>query len=54
VHDIYASWTSRPGRLRELSVTLGVDNVFDEFYRPHLSELPTPGRNVKLGFTAQF
>ncbi|MEL7450694.1 MAG: TonB-dependent hemoglobin/transferrin/lactoferrin family receptor [Pseudomonadota bacterium] len=53
VHDIFATW--RPGALERfgLSMTLGVDNLFDNGYRTHLSSLPSAGRNVKMTLSGQ-
>jgi hemoglobin/transferrin/lactoferrin receptor protein len=54
VHDLYATWSPRLARVHDLFFTLGVDNVGDARYTPHLSELPAPGRNVRLALTVQF
>jgi hemoglobin/transferrin/lactoferrin receptor protein len=67
VHNVSARWT--PEAIRELSLIVGVDNLFDEFYasqssRTGLSRHPRfgelylqdyePGRNIKATITWQF
>lgn len=67
VHNISARWSSRD--IAGLSLTLGVDNVFDEYYssqssrtgisvHPRFGELQLtdyePGRNVKATLAYQF
>lgn len=68
VHNISGRWTPE-GSLRGLSITLGVDNLFDEFYASQSSRTGTsfhprfgqlylldyePGRNIKAGIAYQF
>ncbi|MDN3518856.1 TonB-dependent receptor [Aquisalimonas lutea] len=68
VHDVSVQWLPQ-GRLEGLTVTFGVDNVFDEFYASHASRTGTtmhpvfgqlettdyePGRNVKLTAAYRF
>lgn len=62
VHNLYAQWV--PSNVDGLSVTFGVDNVFDEQYTSHASRSGTargftlddyePGRNYKLSAAYQF
>jgi hemoglobin/transferrin/lactoferrin receptor protein len=63
VHNIYARWT--PQQLPALTLTAGVDNLFDEFYTSHASrsgfapngvvlEDFEPGRNVKVTVSYDF
>ena len=54
LHDIYLTW--RPQRFGRDRVRLdfGVDNLLDTNYRPHLSVLDGPGRNVKATVTVRF
>ncbi|MGF1718941.1 TonB-dependent siderophore receptor [Vibrio kyushuensis] len=63
-HNLYAQWL--PSQVENLSVTFGVDNVFDEAYVSHASRSGTagrnatqtddyePGRNYKLSAAYQF
>lgn len=68
VHNISGRWTPN-GSLMGLSITLGVDNLFDEFYASQSSRTGTsfhprfgqlylldyePGRNIKAAFAYQF
>ncbi len=62
VHNLYAQWV--PSDVDGLSVTFGIDNVFDELYTSHASRSGTargitlddyePGRNYKLSAAYQF
>ncbi|SBS67216.1 TonB-dependent siderophore receptor [Vibrio atlanticus] len=62
VHNLFAQWV--PSNLDGLSVTFGIDNVFDEQYTSHASRSGTargftlddyePGRNYKLSAAYQF
>ncbi|CAM2069193.1 TonB-dependent receptor [Sulfidibacter corallicola] len=67
VHNVSARWM--PRRLEGLSLTLGVDNLFDEFYASHSSRTGLsfhprfgelylldyePGRNIKATLAFQF
>lgn len=49
--DLFAAWRSPDGRA---VVRFGVDNLFDETYRRHLSEINAPGRSFKLSVQADF
>lgn len=68
VHNLSAQWTPA-GSLRGLQITLGIDNIFDEFYasqssrtgvsfHPLFQELYLfdyePGRNIKATVSYQF
>ncbi|MBW3696075.1 TonB-dependent siderophore receptor [Vibrio sp. T187] len=62
VHNLYAQWL--PSDVENLSVTFGIDNVFDELYVSHASRNGMartavaddyePGRNYKLSLAYQF
>ncbi|MCE2570297.1 TonB-dependent siderophore receptor [Motilimonas eburnea] len=62
VHNLYAQWV--PAHIEGLSLTFGIDNIFDETYTSHASRSGTargvvvddyePGRNVKLSAAYQF
>ncbi|WP_394251978.1 TonB-dependent siderophore receptor [Vibrio profundi] len=62
VHNLYAQWL--PADVENLSVTFGIDNIFDELYVSHASRSGLartavtddyePGRNYKLSLAYQF
>ncbi len=54
LYDIYMTWAPLINGVEDMQVVLGVDNVSDEFYEPHLSNLPGPGRNIKISAAFQF
>ncbi len=54
VHDVYASWKPEMGVLGGTEVILGVENVFDKFYKPHLQNDPSRGRTYTLTLSALF
>ncbi len=54
LHDIYLTWKPQRFGKDKLRIDLGVDNLFDEDYRPHLSLLNGPGRNVKATVAVAF
>lgn len=49
--DLFARWRA-PGT--RAVVRVGVDNITDETYRRHLSQINAPGRRFKLSLTADF
>jgi len=52
--DLYGSFQPPEGRFSNLRVDFGVDNVFDEEYRPFLFSLPAVGRNFKVALSYRF
>lgn len=62
VHNLYAQWI--PSGVEDLSITFGIDNVFDAEYASHASKTGVvgdikaddyePGRNFKLSAAYQF
>lgn len=53
IHDLSLAW--RPtGKMRDLKVDFGIDNITDKDYRKHLSVLKSPGRNYKVSVSWQF
>ncbi|PTC03284.1 TonB-dependent siderophore receptor [Vibrio mediterranei] len=62
VHNFYAQWV--PNQTPELSVTFGIDNIFNEQYVSHASRSGTargftlddyePGRNIKISAAYEF
>jgi hemoglobin/transferrin/lactoferrin receptor protein len=53
LYDLWLSWRPSAGRAG-LSLDLGVDNLLDEDYRPYLSALKGPGRNLKATLSYRF
>lgn len=54
LHDVYLTWKPQGFGRDRVRVDLGVDNLFDKDYRPHLSVLNGPGRNIKAGVALKF
>ena len=63
VHDISVQWT--PKQVESLTLTAGIDNIFDEQYASHASHYTSveedryttdyePGRNIKLSASYEF
>ncbi|WP_194437679.1 TonB-dependent siderophore receptor [Vibrio fluminensis] len=64
VHNVYAQWV--PQSIDGLSITIGIDNIFDEYYASHASRSGIaprggivmddyePGRNYKISAAYQF
>jgi hemoglobin/transferrin/lactoferrin receptor protein len=46
--DVYAVWEPLGEKLRGLRVNVGIDNVTDRQYRPHLSLFDEVGRNAQI------
>ncbi len=54
LYDVYMTWTPFIEGVEDMQFIMGVDNVSDKFYKPHLSNLPGPGRNAKVSLIFQF
>ncbi len=54
LHDVYLTWKPQRFGKDKLRVDVGVDNLFDADYRPHLSLINGPGRNVKASVAVRF
>lgn len=54
LHDVYLTWRPQQFGRDRVRLDFGVDNLFDSNYRPHLSVLDGPGRNVKATVTVRF
>lgn len=54
LYDLYLTWAPLVDGTDDLQVIFGVDNFTDEAFKPHLSTLPGPGRNVKVSMSLQF
>tara|TARA_R110002049_G_scaffold307712_2_gene509056 strand:- start:29554 stop:31587 length:2034 start_codon:yes stop_codon:yes gene_type:complete len=54
VHNLRATYVPQSGILRDTQIRVGVENVFDRDYTPHLSTRTAPGRNLKLTLSRQF
>lgn len=62
VHNLYAQWM--PSSLPDMTVTVGIDNIFDELYVSHASRTGSsragimddyePGRSFKISASYQF
>ena len=51
--DLYARWQPEVIRGHKLTINVGVDNATDRQYRPHLSNLNSPGRSLRLALSYQ-
>ena len=54
IHNLRATYIPQSGALKDTQIRLGVENIFDRDYTPHLSTRPAPGRNVKLTLSRLF
>ncbi len=54
LHGIGLTWRPQWNGRDRVRIDVGVDNLFDEDYRPHLSVLKGPGRNVKASIAMRF
>ena len=54
VHNLRATYNIDTGFLKEAKLRVGVENVFDKQYRPHLFLRDAPGRNIKVSLSAAF
>ncbi|MBV7378011.1 TonB-dependent receptor plug domain-containing protein [Maritimibacter dapengensis] len=54
VHNIRATYRPQDGALQGAEFRLGVENVFDLDYTPHLATRAAPGRTFKLSVAATF
>lgn len=52
VHDIYAQW--KPQSVENLTLNVGVENIFDKNYETVFAGSPEPGVNFKFGATWKF
>ncbi|MDX1949774.1 MAG: TonB-dependent hemoglobin/transferrin/lactoferrin family receptor [Rickettsiales bacterium] len=52
VHGVYLSYN--PTKLDNLSLDMGIDNMFDKRYKDPFFELYSPGRNYRAGLTWRF
>ncbi len=54
VHNLRATYNIDTGFLKEAKLRVGVENIFDKQYRPHLFLRDAPGRNIKVSLSAAF
>ncbi|OIQ32926.1 MAG: ligand-gated channel [Alphaproteobacteria bacterium MedPE-SWcel] len=54
VHNVRATYAIETGFLKEAEVRLGIENLFDTQYTPHLATRAAAGRNIKLSLAAAF
>lgn len=53
-HNLRATYTPQAGIFDETEIRFGIENVFDDDYRPHLSTRNAPGRNFKVTIAKTF
>ncbi len=56
VHGISLDWTPKEGKFAGTEVHASIDNIFDKYYMPYLSDgiAAMPGRNFKLSISRKF
>ncbi|MCG7624176.1 TonB-dependent receptor domain-containing protein [Epibacterium sp. Ofav1-8] len=54
VHNLRATYDIDTGFLKEAQVRIGVENILDKQYTPHLATRAAAGRNIKLSLAAAF
>ncbi len=54
LHDLYMNWLPFDSGVDDMQFLFGIDNIFDKLYKPRLSNLPGPGRNIKVSLIVQF
>lgn len=56
LHDIFFDWTPRSGVMKDTELHMAVENIFDKYYEPYLSDGITamPGRNFKVSLARKF
>lgn len=56
VHGISVDWTPKEGSLAGIEVHAAIDNLFDKYYEPYLSDgiAAMPGRNFKVSISRKF
>ncbi len=54
VHNLRATYALDTAMLKEAEIRVGIENLFDTQYTPHLATRAAPGRNIKLSLAAAF
>ncbi|RBO99049.1 TonB-dependent hemoglobin/transferrin/lactoferrin family receptor [Pseudochrobactrum asaccharolyticum] len=56
LHDVFLDWTPRSGMMKDTELHLAVENIFDKYYEPYLSDgiSAMPGRNFKVSLSRKF
>lgn len=54
VHNVRVTYRPESGMLEGTELRLGVENLFDTTYRPHLATRNAPGRNFKISIGRTF
>lgn len=54
VHNLRATYRPQNGMLAGAELRLGIENLFDTAYTPHLATRPAAGRNIKLTLAKTF
>lgn len=47
-HDVFMSYLPQQNWAKGIEFNIGVDNLFNKYYRKHLANIPEMGRNFKL------
>lgn len=48
VHNLFLTWRPQAGALAGVDVRVNWDNIFDVYYKPHLSYLPAAGETLRV------
>ncbi|MEQ9259488.1 MAG: TonB-dependent receptor [Roseovarius sp.] len=54
IHNLRATIAPKEGVWEGTELRLGIENLFDRAYQPHLSTRPAPGRNFKMTLAKTF
>ncbi len=54
VHNLRATYVPQRGALEGTEIRFGVENVFDRYYTPRLSQRAATGRNFKVTISKTF
>ena len=54
VHNLFVSYRAVSGPLEGIEARLNWDNIFDEYYQPHLSYLPSAGQTFRMSLAKTF
>jgi hemoglobin/transferrin/lactoferrin receptor protein len=54
LHNVSAGYTAKSGVLEGVEMRVGVENLLDEYYQPHLATRAAPGRTLKVSVGRTF
>src|SRR5690606_31065376 len=54
IHNLRATYRPQTGVLRGTELRVGIENLLDRDYQPHLATREAPGRTVKFGIAKTF